>query len=307
MISAFSGVTAPILGNKNTFVGSICISSGAPLYGHNLSAPGMETKTEANTCHNQLYGAVSADCIKKEGDNPKLEKVVLVAESVSNESGDSRSAVSTIVLEDEATGMKRSPQSTISTHPKYMQEIPKLGTIMKMLPKESFRVSTKESLLYFGLDLAAVVACLSSLHMVITSDLYHSLAMWQQAIMVGPLQVLSGFAMWCMWCIGHDAGHTTVSKKYPWVNRLVGEVTHSVICLTPFIPWAKSHLKHHLNHNHIDRDYSHQWFVREEKDELNPIFLAAYELRNLQLPFLYLVYLLIGIPDGGHVIFYGRM
>lgn len=210
---------------------------------------------------------------------------------------------------EEATGFETSieEQSVISTHPKYMQEIPKLGTIMKMLPKESFQVSTKESLLYFGLDLAAVVTCLSSLHMVVTSDLYHSLAMWQQAIMVAPLQVLSGFAMWCMWCIGHDAGHTTVSKKYPWINRLVGEVAHSVICLTPFIPWAKSHLKHHLNHNHIDRDYSHQWFIREEKDELHPLFLAAYELRNLQLPFLYLVYLLIGIPDGGHVVFYGRM
>ena len=40
---------------------------------------------------------------------------------------------------------------------------------------------------------------------------------------------------------------------------------------------------------------------------MNPLFLAAYELRNVQLPFLYLVYLLLGIPDGGHVIFYGRM
>lgn len=198
-------------------------------------------------------------------------------------------------------------RSLVSNHPKYTQQIPKLGTIMKMLPKESFSVSAKESLLYFGLDLVAVLTCLSSLHAVVTSDFYHALPVWQQALTVGPLQVLSGFAMWCMWCIGHDAGHTTVSKTYPWVNRLVGEIAHSVICLTPFVPWAKSHLKHHLNHNHIDRDYSHQWFVREEKDDLHPVFLAAYQLRTLQLPFLYLVYLLLGIPDGGHVIFYGRM
>lgn len=25
-----------------------------------------------------------------------------------------------------------------------------------------------------------------------------------------------------------------------------------------------SHKKHHLNHNHLTADYSHQWFVREE-------------------------------------------
>jgi len=33
----------------------------------------------------------------------------------------------------------------------------------------------------------------------------------------------------------------------------------------------------------------------------------AHKTRNVQLPFLYLIYLLLGIPDGGHVFFYGRM
>ena len=57
-----------------------------------------------------------------------------------------------------------------------------------------------------------------------------------------------------MWCIGHDAGHGTVAKNDKWTNRLVGEIAHSVICLTPFVPWALSHRKHHLNHNHLERD-----------------------------------------------------
>ena len=70
-----------------------------------------------------------------------------------------------------------------------------------------------------------------------------------------------------------------------------------------------SHLKHHLNHNHLTNDYSHQWFVREEKPlENGPWWMRpAYESRMLQLPVLYLVYLLFGVPDGGHVIPYGRM
>jgi len=112
--------------------------------------------------------------------------------------------------------------------------------------------------------------------------------------------------MGCMWCIGHDAGHSTVSKSKT-VNRVVGEIAHSVICLTPFIPWAKSHKQHHLNHNHLERDYSHQWFIKEKRDELADYIKLSYNARNFQLPLLYFVYLFLGIPDGGHVIFYGRM
>lgn len=113
--------------------------------------------------------------------------------------------------------------------------------------------------------------------------------------------------MWCLWCIGHDAGHGTVAKNAKWINRLVGEISHSVFCLTPFLPWALSHKKHHLNHNHLEKDYSHQWFVREERDSLHPLIKASHFTRNLQLPILYFVYLFTGVPDGGHVFFYGRM
>lgn len=186
------------------------------------------------------------------------------------------------------------------------REIPNLGTLAKMLPRESFDIDTKTSLFYFGVDLVACIASLGFLDLVVTSDLYHSLPIAAQALMVAPLQILSGFAMWCMWCIGHDAGHGTVSKDN-WINHLVGEISHSIFCLTPFVPWKKSHLKHHLNHNHLTRDYSHQWFIREEKDELPAVFQWSYLTRNVQLPILYLVYLLAGVPDGGHVFFYGKM
>jgi omega-3 fatty acid desaturase (delta-15 desaturase) len=184
--------------------------------------------------------------------------------------------------------------------------IPKLGTLARMIPKDSFDVDTKTSLFYFGLDFVACVASLGFLDLVVTSDFYHTLPLVAQALAVAPLQILSGFALWCMWCIGHDAGHTTVSNTN-WINRVVGEISHSIFCLTPFVPWQKSHLKHHLNHNHLERDYSHQWFIREEADDLPIYYKWARETSKLQLPILYLVYLLLGIPDGGHVFFYGRM
>eukprot|EP00980_Cylindrotheca_fusiformis_P006453 scaffold1376_cov125-Cylindrotheca_fusiformis.AAC.19 len=184
---------------------------------------------------------------------------------------------------------------------------PRPGTVMKMLPKETFHVHTPTSLFYFGIDLAAVVASMGFLYTVVTSEFYHSVPIVLQGIMVAPLQILTGFTMWCMWCIGHDAGHSVVSHNSKVINRVVGEIAHSVICLTPFVPWAKSHRKHHLGHNHLTRDYSHQWFVREEQDNLHPLIKLSHWTRNVQLPILYFVYLFLGIPDGGHVLFYGRM
>lgn len=183
---------------------------------------------------------------------------------------------------------------------------PKVGTVMKMLPKETFNIDTATSLFYFGVDFAAVAATMGFLDILVSSDNYHSFPIWLQGLCVAPLQVLTGFAMWCMWCIGHDAGHSTVSKTKS-INRIVGEIAHSAICLTPFIPWKKSHRKHHLNHNHLTKDYSHQWFIREERDQLEDYVKASHATRNVQLPILYFVYLFLGIPDGGHVFFYGRM
>lgn len=187
-----------------------------------------------------------------------------------------------------------------------LRDPPKAREVAKMLPKETFEVDTATSLLYFGLDFAAVAATMGFLNAVVHSQIYRAQPVLLQGMMVAPLQLLTGFAMWCMWCIGHDAGHQVVSKNRK-INRVVGEIAHSVICLTPYIPWAKSHKKHHLGHNHIEKDFSHQWYVREEKDSLHPIIKASYLTRNLQLPILYFVYLFLGVPDGGHVFFYGRM
>ena len=103
---------------------------------------------------------------------------------------------------------------------------PRLGSLMKALPKKIFEVNTAKSLFYFGVDTAACVASIGFLYAVVTSDIYHSMAVWQQALTVAPLQILAGFAMWCQWCIGHDAGHSLISKKYKWLNTAVGEIVY---------------------------------------------------------------------------------
>ena len=104
---------------------------------------------------------------------------------------------------------------------------PRLGSLMKALPREIFEISTAKSLFYFAVDTAACVASIGFLYAVVTSDIYHSMAIWQQALTVAPLQLLAGFAMWCQWCIGHDAGHQLISKRFKWLNTAVGEIAHS--------------------------------------------------------------------------------
>ncbi|KAL9188302.1 hypothetical protein ACHAXT_006680 [Thalassiosira profunda] len=145
---------------------------------------------------------------------------------------------------------------------------PRVGSLMKLLPEETWDINTAESLSYFFIDLAAVAASMGALNALVTSDVYHSLPVPLQALTVAPLQLLTGFAM------------VSRTDSARWINRVVGEVAHSVVCLTPFEPWAHSHRRHHVHHNHKDRDYSHQC---------------------------YFIYLFLGVPDGGHVIFHGRM
>lgn len=101
----------------------------------------------------------------------------------------------------------------IEAEPANNGKVPKVGEVMRMLPKETFKIDTKTGLFYFAVDFLAVVSSMGFLNAVVTSNLYHSFPVWAQAMTVAPLQLLTGFAMWCMWCIGHDAGHSTVSKS----------------------------------------------------------------------------------------------
>jgi omega-3 fatty acid desaturase (delta-15 desaturase) len=83
-----------------------------------------------------------------------------------------------------------------------VDEPPTLAEAKRLIPTKSFHVDTATSLLYFSADLLAVGASMGFLNAVVHSDFYNQMSMPIQALMVAPLQVLMGFAMWCMWCIG---------------------------------------------------------------------------------------------------------
>lgn len=124
--------------------------------------------------------------------------------AVPNRQLDTKLGASTVPLplSVEATSTRKAKSSLLL----YDDEgFPQLGSIARLFPKNTFEIDTKQSLFYFGVDAVAVVSSMSFLNAVVNSDFYLNLPIWQQGLMVAPLQVLTGFAMWCTWCIGHDA------------------------------------------------------------------------------------------------------
>jgi len=69
--------------------------------------------------------------------------------------------------------------------------------------------------------------------------------------------VAIGFFMWATFVVGHDCGHGSFSDS-KHINFVCGLLNHGSI-LVPFTPWARSHRFHHMNHNHVTKDYSFTW------------------------------------------------
>lgn len=107
--------------------------------------------------------------------------------------------------------------------------------------------------------------------------------------------------MWCIFVVGHDCGHTNFSN-YPLLNDIVGHITHGSI-LVPYYPWQLSHRRHHMHHNHIDKDYSHPWYTEKSlqlpKEKLGKMLHDMHLLRLFSPVFGWWLYI-YGKPDGSH-------
>lgn len=114
---------------------------------------------------------------------------------------------------------------------------------------------------------------------------------------------VAGFLMWCVFIIGHDCGHGTFSD-YEWLNDVVGHITHGSI-LVPFYPWQLSHRRHHMYHNHIDKDYSHPWYTPDKlqrEDEGLARLMDTNPFVRFFFPFFGWMIYLYGLPDGSHFV-----
>jgi len=128
---------------------------------------------------------------------------------------------------------------------------------------EVFEKDALKSLAYFLRDVL--------LSGVTIAAIYHVKAKGGYFQMLIPfLQLLAGLFMWCIFVSVHDAGHGSFSNS-DILNQIVGEIGNSIFLCTPFYCWKLSHHRHHLNHNHIDKDYSFSWITQSqfEKDKAN--------------------------------------
>eukprot|EP01035_Chromulina_nebulosa_P018266 gene18266-23941_t len=99
--------------------------------------------------------------------------------------------------------------------------------------------------------------------------------------------------------LGHDCGHGTFSDS-ELLNDFIGHLTHGSI-LVPYYPWQLSHRRHHMYHNHVDKDYSYPWYTEDrltKDDEYMARFLHDNPLAIFFFPFYgWPIYFILGLPD----------
>ncbi|KDQ54173.1 hypothetical protein JAAARDRAFT_182561 [Jaapia argillacea MUCL 33604] len=131
-----------------------------------------------------------------------------------------------------------------------------LSQLHSAVPKHLWQKSTQKALYYVVRDLLFAIAfyvlalyidpfcCSLTAHQVVSQLLRWSLWcvywFWQGIVLAG----------W--WCIGHEAGHGTLSPQ-KWVNHVIGFTLHTSI-LVPYYSWRSTHHAHHKAVGSIERD-----------------------------------------------------
>ena len=181
-----------------------------------------------------------------------------------------------------------------------------LNNLRKAIPEEAFKKSVIKSSWHMVFDYAMWGGALYAIHTLRHAEVWATLPVWQQWAATLAFWNVAGFFMWCIFVVGHDCGHGTFSDSET-LNDIVGHVTHGSI-LVPFYPWQLSHRRHHMYHNHIDKDYSHPWYTPDRlarPDEGLARMMHGWGLGSvlrLLFPFYGWFIYLYGMPDGSHVI-----
>jgi len=174
-----------------------------------------------------------------------------------------------------------------------------LADLRKSIPEEAFKKDFSKSLFYMGFDYAMWGAALFAMSTLVNSSIWPTLPFIAKAASSLLYWNVAGFFMWCIFIVGHDCGHTTFSNNKV-LNDFLGHVTHGSI-LVPFFPWQLSHRRHHMFHNHVEKDYSYGWFTPDKESSPSFKFHKNPVIRALFPFFAWFVYL-SGVDDGNHFI-----
>jgi omega-3 fatty acid desaturase (delta-15 desaturase) len=181
-----------------------------------------------------------------------------------------------------------------------------LSKIEKSIPKEAFIKSPFWSLFYMFFDYSMWLGATFLIWTFRHSPEYNTYPVWVQYAATAAFWNVAGFFMWCIFVVGHDCGHGTFSNNQLF-NDIIGHITHGSI-MVPFYPWALSHRRHHMHHNHVDKDYSHPWYTPDKLDPSSgPDFelarqMESYTWMRFLFPFIGWAVYLFGLPDGSHFI-----
>jgi omega-3 fatty acid desaturase (delta-15 desaturase) len=192
-----------------------------------------------------------------------------------------------------------SKQSIISSEK--AAQLLNLDKLRKAIPPEAFEKNVFKSLAYMFFDYFMWGASLYAILKCTEPGIWDSMPFWQQALASLAYWNISGFFMWCIFVVGHDCGHGTFSNSEIF-NDIIGHFTHGSI-LVPYWPWQLSHRRHHMFHNHIDKDYSHPWYTPdklEKPDEHLARMMEKYPFIRFFFPFVGWPLYLYGMPDGSH-------
>jgi omega-3 fatty acid desaturase (delta-15 desaturase) len=161
----------------------------------------------------------------------------------------------------------------------------------KNIPIECFSKSLPVSLYYMIRDITIICALqYFYINHILTLEFY------SQAILTVVFWLVEGFFMWCLFVVGHDCGHGSFSN-YEIINDICLYICHGYLLVPPF-PWSKSHKKHHLYHNNVQKDYSHPWLVNYKENFITKI---------PKLFGSYFGYLYAGYYDGNHFFPFGKL
>ena len=168
-----------------------------------------------------------------------------------------------------------------------------LARIKEKIPPHCFEKSLPRSLSYMVRDLLLLSTAFFSFD-------------WFSQTWIGLFLYwnIYGFLMWCVFVVGHDCGHGTFSK-YKWINDICGHICHGIL-FVPYWPWAYSHKKHHMFHNHVEKDQSHPWISKEKWRGLSRLE-KAYIFSPLTPFIAYYFYLFFGLIDGSHILPFSKL
>jgi omega-3 fatty acid desaturase (delta-15 desaturase) len=168
----------------------------------------------------------------------------------------------------------------MSTADPYILDIAKLRQI---IPNECYVKKPLLGIYYILFDFGCWLSAVGLYSLIENKTIFIKILYW----------LSSGFFMWCQFMNGHDCGHGSFSDSQ-LLNTIMGHISHTSL-LVPFATWAESHRRHHLGHNHIEKDYSHPFVDDPEKK----YYFKIVECTGTYSLFGWFFYM-VGLPDGGH-------